>query len=65
MNRGAKSIKCTMRPQIENIKCNIRDSVRPFDGDGYAFKTALKELKADGMHFKYIAEKCHYIREVS
>jgi hypothetical protein len=54
-----------MRPQIENIKCNIRDSVRPFDGDGYAFKTALKELKADGMHFKYIAEKCHYIREAA
>lgn len=62
MQRGSKSIKCTMRPQIENTKCNIRDSIRPFDGTGYAFKAAIRELKAEGMTFKYIKEKCHYIK---
>jgi hypothetical protein len=65
MNRFSKTIKSTMRPQIENIKCNIREGSRPFDGDGYTFKKALAELRKEGLEIKYVAEKCHYIKEAA
>ncbi|MDN0082416.1 hypothetical protein QU487_06565 [Crenobacter sp. SG2305] len=62
MQRGSKTISNSMRPQIENLKANIRAAIRPFDGTGSAFKTALKELRAEGLRIVYVAEKCHYIK---
>lgn len=62
MQRGAKRISNSIRPQIDNIKSEIRGAVRPFDGCGSAFKTALQELRAEGIAIKYVAEKCHYIK---
>jgi hypothetical protein len=62
MNRDAKRISNSLRPLIERIKGSIRQATRPFDGDGYAFKTALKELRQEGMKFKYVAAKAHYVR---
>ena len=60
MQAGSKRISCSVRAQIENIKFNIRGATRPFDGDGYAFKTAIKELRKCGYTIKHHREKCHY-----
>ena len=49
MNKDSKRISTSQRPQIEKIKGYIRDSVRPFDGNGYVFKQALKELREEGL----------------
>ena len=62
MNRDAKTIKCSLRPDIEIVKGYIRDSIRPFDGSGYVFKSAIKELRDEGIKILYIKEKCHYIK---
>lgn len=62
MNRDSKTISRSMRPKIENMKCNIRAAVRPFDGSGSVFKTAIKELREEGIEIRYVAEKAHYIR---
>ncbi|MDX1296635.1 MAG: hypothetical protein R3260_00130 [Pseudomonas sp.] len=62
MRPGNKTISRSMRPQIETIKSNIRAAVRPFDGTGSAFKTAIKELRAEGVQITYVADKCHYVR---
>lgn len=62
MNKDAKRINPSLRPQIEKVKGYIRDSLRPFDGNGYIFKTAISELKKEGLQIKYIKEKCHYIK---
>lgn len=62
MRPGSKTISRSQRPQIENMKCNIRAAVRPFDGSGTVFKTAIKELREEGIVIRYIAEKAHYIR---
>jgi hypothetical protein len=62
MQRGAKTISRSLRPMIDNIKSNIRCAVRPFDGDGYAFNTAVKELRAEGMVITYNSERCHYVK---
>jgi hypothetical protein len=61
MNKDAKNIKVSLRPEIERVKGYIRDAKRPFDGDGYVFKTALKELRKEGLNITHIKEKCHYI----
>lgn len=61
MVRGKKTISNSQRPQIEKIKCNIRNSIRPFDGEGYCFKKALSELRKEGLQIAYIRTKCHYI----
>ncbi|WP_282679552.1 hypothetical protein [Shewanella xiamenensis] len=62
MNRDSKRISNSSRGQIDNIKGYIRDAKRPFDGDGYPFKQALRELRKEGMLIKYIPEKCHYVK---
>ncbi|UTZ34954.1 hypothetical protein HB762_27205 (plasmid) [Vibrio campbellii] len=62
MQRGAKRISNSHRREIDNIKSNIRCSVRPFDGDGYPFKQALKELRDEGMNITYVRDKCHYVK---
>ena len=61
MNRDAKNISSSLRPQIETIKGYIVDSVRPFDGDTYAFKTAIKELRAAGHLIERRRAMCHYV----
>lgn len=62
MRPGNKTISNSLRPQIDNIKSNIRGAVRPFDGTGRAFKQALVELRGEGMVIHYVAEKAHYVR---
>lgn len=62
MNRDAKTISCSQRPDIERVKSYIINSIRPFDGSGYVFKTALSELRKQGLNIVYIKEKCHYIK---
>lgn len=64
MNRDSKNISSSLRPQIETIKSNIRNSKGTgFDGTGYPFKQALKELRAEGLNIKHVRSKCHYILE--
>lgn len=65
MQRGSKNISSSLRPNIDRIKSYIMSSERPFDGDGYVFKTALKELRKLGLNFKYVSEKCHYIKVIT
>lgn len=62
MNRDAKRINPSMRPRIEIAKGHIRAAKKPFDGSGYAFRTALAELRKAGMKIKYVPEKAHYIK---
>ena len=50
----------SMRGQIDRLKYSIKHSIRPFDGDGYVFKTALAELRKEGIVIKYNRVKCHY-----
>lgn len=60
MNRGAKRINPNQRAIIDTLKNNMRFSNKPFDGTGYAFKQALKELRSEGVEIIYNAKKCHY-----
>ena len=62
MKSDKKSIKSTLRPEIERVKGLIRDARRPFYGSGYVFKTALAEMRSTGLKIQYIPEKCHYIK---
>jgi hypothetical protein len=62
MNSDSKNIKSSLRPEIERVKGFIRDAVRPFDGSGYVFKTALSEIRKEGTHILFVREKCHYIK---
>lgn len=64
MDRDAKRINPSQRPQIEKVKSYIRYAVRPFDGTGRIFKTAISELRKEGLSIIYIKEKCHYIKAV-
>jgi len=62
MNRDSKTISNSLRPKISTMKSLIRNSTRPFDGSGYVFKTALSELRKEGLKIQYIKDKCHYIK---
>ena len=54
MNRDAKNISSSLRPQIETTKGHIRASNgKWFDADGYVGKTAIKELRAAGWIIEY------------
>ena len=54
MNRDAKNISSSLRPQIEMAKRHIRNSAgRWFDADGYVGKKALKELREVGWEIEY------------
>jgi hypothetical protein len=54
MNRDAKNISSSVRPQIEMTKNNIRNSAgRWFDADGCVGKTAIKELRQYGIQIEY------------
>lgn len=60
MPRGNKNISSNVRPEIERVKGYIRSSTRPFDGDGYIFQTAVKELRKEGYTIKRNRDKCNY-----
>ena len=59
MQRGSKTISSSLRPKIDTIKCNIRFAKNPFDGDSLV-KTAIKELRAEGVNIIYNKDRCHY-----
>lgn len=61
MNRDAKRISSNNRPQIDTIKGYIMGTIRPFDGDGYSFRQAVKELRADGWRIVHRRAMCHYV----
>lgn len=61
MNRDAKRINPGWRKQIDIHKGFMIDSPRPFDGDGYAFHTAIKELRAAGHIIERRRAMCHYV----
>ncbi|MEM7298663.1 MAG: hypothetical protein AAF391_10410 [Bacteroidota bacterium] len=52
MNRDAKNISSNHRPEIEKIKGYIRATTNSFDGVGYPFKQAIKELRNEGYTIK-------------
>ncbi|HAS7807793.1 TPA: hypothetical protein I7551_07805 [Vibrio cholerae] len=62
MQRGSKCISTSLRGKIDTIKGYIRETTRPFDGDGYPFKQALKELRDEGMVITYKRDMCHYVK---
>jgi hypothetical protein len=51
VNADAKNISSNCRPQIERVKCCIRNNAysrgNMFSGDGYIFKTAIKEMRKE------------------
>lgn len=63
MNRHAKTISNSVKPKIRTLKSQIASTKNPFDGCGYIFKQALKELREEGFVIKYQKEKCRYIKE--
>lgn len=60
MTRNNKSIKSNGRGVIDTLKSNIRHTSKPFDGSGYYFKTAITELKKEGLEIIYDNDKCRY-----
>ena len=61
MNRHAKRISNSCRPEIERTKGYIRNSNgKWFDGSGYIFKVALREMRESGYVIKYNRKKCSY-----
>ena len=63
MNRDAKRISSSLRPDIDRVKGFILEAVnkgKTFDVDGYFGKTALSEVRKLGYNIKYFKNKCHY-----
>lgn len=60
MQSGNKTISNSLRPKIDTVKCMIRYSIRPFDGSGYVFKQAVKELRQEGLNIRHNKEQCNY-----
>lgn len=63
MNRHAKRISNSLRPQIDNVKGYILEAIDRgsyFDADGYVGKTAIKELRQAGFKIKYYRERGSY-----
>lgn len=63
MNRDAKNISRSLRPQIEMTKGYIRTATTLFFGDGYPFRQAIHELRKAGLKIKYHRSKGHYTVE--
>lgn len=63
MNKDAKRINPSQRPQIEMYKGHIRSSKRGFDGDGYPFHKAIKELRKEGYKIIYNRAKALYFNK--
>lgn len=60
MTSGKKTISNSLRPKIENIKNMIRFTENPFDGSGSPFKTAISELRAEGVNIIHDRKMCRY-----
>lgn len=60
MTSGSKKISNSLRPKIDAIKCMIRYSINPFDGSGSIFKTAIYELKKEGVNIMHDKKMCRY-----
>lgn len=60
MTRGSKTISNSLRPKIENVKNMMRFAENPFDGSGIIFKTALSEIRKEGIEIVYDKTKCRY-----
>jgi hypothetical protein len=59
MNAGAKRINPSGRAKIDTAKNLIRFSTSPFDGGGFV-KTAISELRKEGIEIIYDKNKCRY-----
>lgn len=53
----------TLRPAIERVKAYIRDSKLPFDGEGYIFSIALREVRKEGYVIMRNRKQCHYVNQ--
>uniref|UniRef100_A0A6M3XXN9 Uncharacterized protein n=1 Tax=viral metagenome TaxID=1070528 RepID=A0A6M3XXN9_9ZZZZ len=61
MNRDAKRISISLRPEIELTKSNIRNTNgHGFCGTGYVFKKALSELRKSGAVIVFDKNVCSY-----
>jgi hypothetical protein len=63
MNKDAKRISNSWRPQIDIVKGYILSALDRgvyFDADGYVGKTAIKELRQAGFKIKYYRERRSY-----
>tara|TARA_R110000824_G_scaffold154155_2_gene326096 strand:- start:302 stop:502 length:201 start_codon:yes stop_codon:yes gene_type:complete len=63
MNRNAKRISSSLRPNIDRVKGFILEAInkgKSFDVDGYVGKTALSEVRKLGYNIKYFRDECHY-----
>lgn len=60
MTSGNKTISNSVRPQIDTLKSHFRFAKNPFDGSGYAFKTAISELKKEGVNIIRDKKMCRY-----
>ena len=61
MNRDAKRINPNHTAAINRVKGYIRNSNgRGFYDDGYVFKTAVRQLRQEGMNIVYDRIKCSY-----
>lgn len=63
MNKDAKRISNNLRTQISITKSHILHSKNYFYGAGYVFKTAIKELRDEGIKIIYNRSKDGYILE--
>jgi hypothetical protein len=63
MNKNSKRINSSCRREIHTIKGNILASrTGKFDGNGYAFKKAISELRKQGIVIKYDKQNAYYRR---
>ncbi len=65
MNKNAKTIGNSLRPQIEITKSYMRCSTRPIWGDGYVFKKALSEIRKEGIVMSLNKTTGDYLRKVN
>ena len=61
MNKDAKRIDSSFKAEICRIKGYILNSSgRGFDGDGYPFNQAVRQLRKRGVNIVYDRKKCSY-----
>ncbi len=59
-----KRINPHLTSRISIIKGYIRNSKSGFDGNGYIFKEAIRQLKKEGLEITYNKNKCAYFKGV-
>jgi len=60
MTKGKKRINPNSRGIIDSLKNKMRFAPNPFDGGGHPFKTAISELRKEGVEIKHNKNKQHY-----